>query len=181
MQRAWAAALAADLVLVAASRASTAPIAAEIAAAAAAGAEQLDPRVADQVVLAWLRAVGEQFGFPDDICGQCLTMLVELATADGPVEIAEIAAVMLGAAADDPVHQETYVCPDCGQPHEVPLPSIPGLDIAVGLGDEELIEHALATIDVLTDFGAVSTGPGRLPEGTVALTALGRLMCRVGA
>jgi hypothetical protein len=175
LQLAWEAALAADLVQVAANRASTAPIAAEIAAAAAAGAEQLDPRLSGQVVLAWLGAVSEHFGFPDDVCGQCLAMLVELAKAEGPAEIAELIAAVLGEAADDPEHQGTYVCRDCGQPHEWSLPDIPGLDVAVAWRDEDLVEHALTTIDVLTDFGAVATGPGLLPEGTAALTALGRL------
>lgn len=171
LQLAWEAALAADLVLVVSNRASTAPIAAEIAAVAA-DAEQLDTGLADQVVLAWLRAVGGQFGFPNDVCGQCLTMLVELGKADGPVEIA---VAVLGESADDPNRTGTYVCPDCGQPHEWSLPDVPGLDVTVALRDEDLVEHALTTIDVLTDFGAVSTGPGQAPEGTVALTALGRL------
>jgi hypothetical protein len=44
------------------------------------------------------------------------------------------------------------------------------------LRGDELVEHARATIDILKEFGAVSTGPGRLPEGTVALTALGQLL-----
>jgi hypothetical protein len=174
LERAWAAALAADLVRVAGKRASTAPVAAEIAAAAA-GAGQLGPELADQVLLAWLRAVSEQLGFPDDVCGQCLAMLVELAKADGPAEIAEVTAAVLSEVADDPEHRGTYVCPDCGQPHERSLPDIPGLDAAAGLREVDLVGHALTTIDVLTDFGAVSTGPGRAPGGTAALTALGRL------
>lgn len=180
LDRAWTAALAAGLVLVAADRASTAPVAAEIATAAAV-AKQLQPGLAGQVILAWLRAASEQFGFPDDICGECLTILAELAKADGPVETAEVIAAVLSEAAGDLEHPGADVCPDCGQQHEMALPDIVGLDIAglhiaVGLRGEELAEHARTTMGILKGFGAVSTGPGRLPEGTVVLTALGQLL-----
>jgi hypothetical protein len=175
LERAWTVALAAGLVLVAANRASTAPVAAGIAAAAV-EARQLEPGLAGQVILAWLCAASEQLGFPDDICGECLTLLVELAKAGSPVEMAEVIAAVLSEAADDPEHPEADVCPDCGQRHAISLSEVPGLGIAIGLRGDELVEHARATIDILKEFGAVSTGPGRLPEGTVALTALGQLL-----
>ena len=173
LQRAWESAAAADLVRITANRASAAPEAAALAAAAAradgaVGAASLDPEVAGQVVLAWLRAVGFQFGFPHDICGQCVSTLIELGQQDGPAEVIEVVMALLGEDDGDLDPSAMYLCPDCGQLHET-SPSSP--DPADGAE----ADHVLAAIEALTSFGAVATGPGRIPGGTVTLTSLGRL------
>lgn len=181
LHRAWESALAADLVRTAGTQASAAPGAAALAAVAdrvgaAPGAAPLDSEQAGQVVLAWLRAVRGQFGFPGDVCGECMATLIELHQAQGPAAITDVVAAALADGGDngddgEPESWGYYLCPDCGQLHES-LP--PGADR--GLRDDDVTEHVLDTIEVLTAFGAASTGPGREPGGTVTLTPLGRLL-----
>jgi pRiA4b ORF-3-like protein len=103
LDQAWAVALAADLVLVTANRASAAPGAAELVAMADRADEpaELDDDLAERVVLAWLRGAGTALGFPEDACAECLTVLHELSEANGPMELTDLAAAVLDADGSD--------------------------------------------------------------------------------
>ena len=154
LNRAWAVALAADLVLVTANRASAAPGVEELAAMANRADEttELDDNLAERVVLAWLRGAGAPLGFPEDPCGQCLTVLHELSEANGPVELTDLVAAELDADGSA------------------------GFDLDFDMDRMDLAEHAVTTVSDLIDFEAVATGPGRSAGGTVTLTPLGRLL-----
>jgi hypothetical protein len=146
LDQAWAVALAADLVMATANRASAAPDVAELVATANRADEttELDDDLAERVVLAWLRGAGTVLGFPHDACGQCLAVLHELSEADGPVELTDLAVAVLDADFDvDPM---------------------------------DWADHAIATVRELAEFEAVATGPGRSAGGTATLTPLGRLL-----
>jgi hypothetical protein len=154
LDQAWAVALAADLVMVTANRASAAPGVAELVTVVNRADEttELDEDLAERVVLAWLRGAGTALGFPADACGQCLTVLHELSQANGPMELTELAAAVLDADGSA------------------------GFDLDFDMDRMDLAEHAVTAVRALVDFEAVATGPGRSAGGTVSLTPLGRLL-----
>ena len=180
LNRAWAVALAADLVRVTANRATAAPGVAELVTMVnrAGKTAELDDDLAERVVLAWLRGAAAPLGFPEDPCGQCLTVLHELSEANGLVELTDLVAAVLDA--DGPAPADTYICPDCGQPHDASdldpgeLAALAGFDLDFDLDRMDLAHHAVTTVSDLIDFEAVVTGPGRSAGGTVTLTPLGR-------
>jgi hypothetical protein len=187
LDQAWAVALAADLVLATPNRVSAAPGVAELAAMANRADEtaELDEDLAERVVLAWLRGAGTALGFPADACGQCLTVLHELSEANGPVELTDLAAAVLdadGSAPGMPNFLGTYICPDCGRPHDASDldpgdgAALAGFDLGFDMDRMDLAEHAVTTVRALVEFEAVATGPGRSAGGTVTLTPLGRLL-----
>ena len=183
LDQAWAVALAADLVRVTANRASAAPGVAELVTTASRSGEtaELDDDLAERVMLAWLRGAGVPLGFPEDPCEQCLTVLHELSEADGPVELTDLAAAVLDADGPAP-GPGTYICPDCGQPHDASDLDPSDLAVLAGFGRDfdadrlDLAEHAVTAVRSLGDFEAVATGPGRSAGGTVTLTALGAVL-----
>ncbi len=188
LDQAWAVALAADLLQVTGSRVSAAPGAAELITLANGAVQtgELDDDATEQVVVTWLRGAGVSLGFPADACGECLTLLHELSEADGPIELTDLAAAVAfdpdGPAPDMLTSPGTYLCPDCGQLHDVPdldpgdLGAPPEFDPDFDADHMDLVDHMVTTVGELVDFGAVATGPGRSPGGTVTLTPLGRLL-----
>ena len=182
LNRAWAVVLAADLVRVTANRATAAPGVAELVTMVNRAGEtaELDDDLAERVVLAWLRGAAAPLGFPEDPCGQCLTVLHELSEANGPVELTDLVAAVLDA--DGPAPADTYICPDCGQPHDASdldpgeLAALAGFDLEFDLDRMDLAHHAVTTVSDLIDFEAVASGPGRSAGGIVTLTPLGRLL-----
>jgi hypothetical protein len=180
LARAWDAAVAADLVLVTASRASAAPDVADLARAAG-GTVALGQELTERAAIAWLRGAGTPLGFPGDPCGECLTVLHTLREAAAPVELADLAAAVAVGTAAGPApgvfdDLGSYVCPECGQRHSAPLPGLPGIADAFDTRALDLAEHVGDTVRDLVDFGAVVQGPGRTPGGTVTLTPLGVLL-----
>jgi hypothetical protein len=103
LDQAWAVAQAADMVLVTADRASAAPDVAELVTMANGADEttELADDLVERVVLAWLRGAGTALGFPADACAQCLTVLHELSEANGPMDLADLAAAVLDADGSD--------------------------------------------------------------------------------
>ena len=188
LDQAWAVALAADLLQVTANRVSAAPAAAELITLVnrTDARAEFDDDAAEQVVVAWLRGAGVSLGFPADACGECLILLHELSEADGSIELIDLAAAVArdpdGPPPDVLNSPGTYLCPDCGQLHDAPdldpgdLGAPPGGDPDFDADHMDLVDHVVTTVGELTDFGAVATGPGRSPGGTVTLTPLGRLL-----
>lgn len=119
-------------VQVTANRASATPAAAELVSTVNEAAE-LDDATADRVVLAWLRGAEKSLGFPDDVCGQCLTALQELVEADGTMDLKDLVTTALGP---DPEFEEDFD---------------EDLDMAV---------HVVLMVGQLVEFGAVTAGPG---------------------
>jgi hypothetical protein len=187
LDQAWAVALAADLIRVTANRASAAPGVAELVTMANGADEtaELDGDLAERAMLAWLRGAGVPLGFPGDPCGQCLTVLHELSEANGPVELTDLAAAVLdadGPAPDVLNSPGTYICPDCGRPHDASdldpddLAALAGFDLDFDADGVDLAEHAVSAVSALVDFEAAATGPGRSVGGTVTLTQLGAVL-----
>jgi hypothetical protein len=187
LDQAWEVALAADLVRVTTNRASAAPGVAELATMASRPGEtaELDDELAERVMLTWLRAAGVTLGFPGDPCEQCLTVLHELSQANGPLELTDLAAAVLDAEGPAPGVLDspaTYICADCGQPHDASDLDPGDLAALAGFGRDfdadrvDLVEHAVSAVSSLVDFEAVATGPGRSAGGTVTLTALGAVL-----
>ena len=187
LDQAWAVALAADLVRVSANRASAAPGVVELATTANKADEtaEFDGELEQRVVVAWLRGAGVPLGFPGDPCGQCLMVLQELSEANGPIELTDLAAAVLDADGPAPAMPNppgTYICPDCGRPHDASEldpgdpAALAGFDLDFDMDRMDLAEHVVSTVGELTDFEAVATGPGRSAGGTVTLTPLGNLL-----
>src|SRR3984893_8752095 len=144
LDQAWAVALAADLVLATAGRASAPPGIAGLGTVPNRADEstELDHDLADRAGLASPCGARTVLGFPHDACGQCLTVLHELSQADGPMELMDLALAVLDPAFDaDPT---------------------------------DWADHAVATVRELAEFEAVASGPGRSAGGTVTLNPLGK-------
>jgi hypothetical protein len=187
LAQAWEVALAAELVWVTGNRAGAAPGVEELVTLASGAGEtaELDEDLAQRVMLAWLRGAGLALGFPGDPCEQCLTVLHELSEANGPLELLDLAAAVRdddGSAPGVLNSPGTYICPDCGQPHDASDLDPGGLAALAGFGDDVdvdgvyALEHAVTAVGALVDFEAVVTGPGRSAGGTVTLTALGAVL-----
>jgi Plasmid pRiA4b ORF-3-like protein len=184
---AWAVALAADLVRVTANRASAAPGVADLATMANGTDEtaELDDDLAERVMLVWLRGAGLPLGFPGEPCEQCLLVLHELSKAHGPVELTDLAAVVLAAGRPAPGMLNsagTYRCPDCGQRHDASdldpgdLAALTGFESDFDAEAADLADHTVTTVRGLAAFQAAATGPGRSAGGTVTLTPLGEVL-----
>ncbi len=182
LQQAWEVAVAGELVLVTANRARAARDVAELGQVAD-GTLPAGQDLAERALLAWVRGAGVPLGFPGDACPHCLAALHELSLVDKPMELADLMAAVR-AATDGPVPgldpgvdsgpdpgQDLEVCPDCDEVH-----GLPGLAGLGGALEERAAEHAVTATQFLAHFGALATGPGRTPGGSVVLTGLGRLL-----
>lgn len=191
LQQAWDIAVAGDFVLISGTRASAAPDV-PVLLHAAQGSAPLPDGLAERTLLAWVRGAGVPMGLPGAPCPLCLTVLHELSLAPAPAETGDLVAAVreaaggnaLGTAAGEGAlipDEGGYVCPDCGQVHEVP-PAVtaPGglLARAGEYADvlaDDAADHAEEAVRLLVRFDAAFTGPGRTPGGTVTLTPLGKM------
>ena len=126
----------------------------------------------DAILDGWVQAATFVLDLGEDPCAECLTVLHELYSADGPLTMDQLASP-LGAALE-PEEPEGPPCPGCGEVHG------PGDLLSLGdfLSDEDEDEedaarHAAATVTGLLGFGAADvTGE------TVRLTSLGAVLAR---
>jgi hypothetical protein len=130
------------------------------------------------VLGSWLRAATADLGLPGDPCPGCLTVLHELAGADGPMDLTLLAEEVrtLGVPEDDIVP-----CPDCGEVHD-----LPGLAAMIGYDEDDepddSLEHAESAVDRMVSYGAATAlaaapaAPGGSGEVRVRLTPLGRML-----
>jgi hypothetical protein len=124
----------------------------------------------DAILRGWVQAATVVLDLGEDPCAECLTVLHELYSADGPLTIDQLASTV--GAALEPEEPEGLLCPGCGEVHG------PGDLLSLGdfLSDEDEDEedaarHAAATVTGLLGFGAADvTGE------TVRLTSLGTVL-----
>jgi hypothetical protein len=127
----------------------------------------------------WLNAASAELGLPDEPCTGCLTVLHELSTAGGPLDLSRLAEAVRSLAPGN-AEDEDEQCPACGEVHDPP-------DLDVLIGDDEdddlddSAEHAESTIAGLVSFGAATSpvalsAPGGSSEIMVRLTPLGRML-----
>ena len=124
----------------------------------------------DAILRGWVQAATIVLDLGEDPCAECLTMLHELYSADGPLTMDQLASTV--GAALEPEEPEGLPCPGCGEVHG------PGDLLSLGdfLSDEDEDEedaarHAAATVTGLLGFGAADvTGE------TVRLTSLGTVL-----
>jgi hypothetical protein len=132
------------------------------------------------VLGSWLRAAAADLGLPDEPCAGCLTVLHELAGADGPLDLtllAEEVRTLVVPENDD----EDMPCPNCGEVHH-----LPGLAAMIGYDEDDdpddSLEHAESAVGRLVSYGAatalaaVPTAPGGSAEASVRLTSLGQML-----
>ena len=141
-------------------------------------ADRLADSSPPSVLGSWLRAATADLGLPDEPCPGCLTVLHELARADGPLDLTLLAEEVraLGVPEDGDVP-----CPDCGEVHDVP-----GLAAMIGYDEDDdrddSLEHAESAVDRLVSYGAATalaaapTAPGGSGEARTRLTPLGRML-----
>jgi hypothetical protein len=124
----------------------------------------------DALLRGWVQAATVVLDLGEDPCAECLTVLHELYSADGPLTMDQLASTV--GAALEPEEPEGLPCPGCGEAHG------PGDLLSLGdfLSDEDEDEedaarHAAATVTGLLGFGAADvTGE------TVRLTSLGTVL-----
>jgi hypothetical protein len=124
----------------------------------------------DAILRGWVQAATVVLDLGEDPCAECLTVLHELHSADGPLTMDQLASTV--GAALEPEEPEGLPCPGCGEVHG------PGDLLSLGdfLSDEDEDEedaarHAAATVTGLLGFGAADvTGE------TVRLTSLGTVL-----
>jgi hypothetical protein len=124
----------------------------------------------DAILRGWVQAATVVLDLGEDPCAECLTVLHELYSADGPLTMDQLASTV--GAALEPEEPEGLPCPGCGEVHG------PGDLLSLGdfLSDEDEDEedaarHAAATVTGLLGFGAADvTGE------TVRLTSLGTVL-----
>ena len=140
-------------------------------------------RVADMsppvLLHSWLNAASAELGLPHEPCTGCLTVLHELSTADGPLDLSRLAEAVRSLAPEEPEGAEggDGPCPDCGEVHGPPdLEALIGYDDDDDLDDD--LEHAESTVAGLVSFSAatVPPAPGGSGELPVQLTPLGRML-----
>jgi len=131
--------------------------------------EDLANLPAEDVLRGWLWVAVSRLGVPyEPPCPQCLTVLDELGSSDGPVSMADLTAAVRAATPRlDPDFRRLAACPDCGEVHDAPSEEEE---------EEEQEEHARDAVRWLSEFGAASTLPGTDPGGSARLTALGRVL-----
>ena len=111
------------------------------------------------VLDAWLRAVGAQFGLPDDPCPECLTVLAAITQAGmAGVGLVDVVNAVLSLQPG----VESF-CPDCGEIHS--------FDDPLEQDEEDYVQHAASAASSLTAFGAVVCA-----EDLLTLTSLGRML-----
>ncbi|MGH3170404.1 MAG: hypothetical protein ACRDN0_31545, partial [Trebonia sp.] len=190
LQQAWDIAVAGDFVLTTGNRVRAARDV-TVLLRAAEGSAPLPEALAERTLLAWVRGAGVPMGLPEAPCSLCLTVLHELSLATAPSETGDLVAAVreaaggnpVGAAADEAalLPDGSYVCPDCGQVHEVAPRAIGPGDLLTraeeyaDLVAEDAVGHAETAVRLLVWFDAAFTGPGRTPGGTVTLTPLGKM------
>lgn len=123
------------------------------------------------VLRSWVRVAAGELGLPGDPCPGCLTVLHELAEADGPLDLAQLAEAVQSL---EPSEDEEEPCPDCGKVHV--LPDLDDYDEDDDLDDSP--EHAEGAVVALMRYGAAEllqdpAGSGSL---SVRLTQLGRML-----
>ena len=124
----------------------------------------------DAILRGWVQAATVVLDLGEDPCAECLTVLHELYSADGPLTMDQLASTV--GASLEPEEPEGLPCPGCGEVHG------PGDLLSLGdfLSDEDEDEedaarHAAATVTGLLGFGAADvTGE------TVRLTSLGAVL-----
>ena len=124
----------------------------------------------DAILRSWVQAATVVLDLGDDPCGECLTVLHELYSADGPLTMDQLASTV--GAALEPEEPEGLPCPGCGEVHG------PGDLLSLGdfLSDEDEDEedaarHAAATVTGLLGFGAAD-----VTAETVRLNSLGAVL-----
>jgi Plasmid pRiA4b ORF-3-like protein len=131
------------------------------------------------VLQSLLNAVSAGLGLPYEPCTGCLTVLHELSTAGGPLDVTELAEAVGSLEAPEDPGDEDGPCPGCGEVHGPPDPAaLIGYD-----EDDELddVEHAESTVASLVSYGAatLAAAPAALDgsgEAMVQLTPLGRML-----
>jgi hypothetical protein len=121
-----------------------------------------DPKT---VLDAWVRAAAIQLGGAADPCRNCLTVLHELQTAGGAVDVAALADAVAGP------RREVEPCPDCGGSHEVPSIFSIGSMLDDAPREADLRYHAESTLEGLVFFGAAAVA-----DGSARLTRLGSML-----
>lgn len=124
----------------------------------------------DAILRGWVQAATVVLDLGEDPCAECLTVLHELYSADGPLTMDQLASTV--GAALEPEEPKGLPCAGCGEVHG------PGDLLSLGdfLSDEDEDEedaarHAAATVTGLLGFGAADvTGE------TVQLTSLGAVL-----
>jgi hypothetical protein len=131
------------------------------------------------VLTGWLRAAVRALGLPGEPCAGCLTVLNELAGADGPLTSDHLAAAVAEALGEDEAYEvEAEPCPSCGEIHladDLGLGDLLGDDFFADEdpADEESADrHAAASIAHLIAFGAA----GQAGDGGLRLTPLGDML-----
>jgi hypothetical protein len=123
----------------------------------------------DAILRGWVEAATVVLDLGEDPCAECLTVLHELYSADGPLTMDQLARTV--GAALEPEEPEGLPGPGCGEVH--------GPGDLLSLGDffsdedeeEDAASHAAATVTGLLGFGAADvTGE------TVQLTSLGTVL-----
>ena len=124
----------------------------------------------DGILYAWVQAATVVLDLGEDPCADCLTVLHELYSADGPVALDQLASAV--GAALEPEEPEGLPCPDCGEVHgQVDLLSLSDFLSDEDEDEEDAASHVAATVTGLLGFGAADvTGE------TVRLTPLGTVL-----